>query len=475
MTKQILDFMKLLYKNKELISTIKHILKVFPEGVIIRVVRPRVGSPNHGVPLFDSEDSSTDLRFVNDTARDDFYDSKDPVAEHKVVWLNEFVVKGEEYSDERDQEEKTTYTLDEIMQDHEAKYRCIEGTVESQIEWLNNTLESASTLDSKYFIIKTIKVSWEEFDTAYMHVFVNSTSVKKLEKEKAMNKCLHIMFSSVSHEFRTPINAFSNALTLLAINTQQRAQALTKLSILDQSMHDNVSKMIELDKKYIKIGQISAKILLNLTEDILDLAKMQAGIFSLTCAPFRLQEVVEDICFIFELQCQQKGLSFRVEASEELLQSQFYSDAGRIKQVLMNLISNSYKFTNEGEVAVLISKAKSQLGSRARRLQFVVKDTGVGISQSDGQGLFQMFGMVHRHRDEFNLKGTGLGLTISQKLVRRLGGDIQLESEEGAGTEVTFTVTEAKRLKKSEEEIKVPSSQLNGKIKIRLSILTYEF
>jgi len=71
-----------------------------------------------------------------------------------------------------------------------------------------------------------------------------------------------------------------------------------------------------------------------------------------------------------------------------------------------------------------------------------VTDTGIGISESDSAGLFQMFGMVHKRRAEFNMRGTGLGLTISQKLVNQMGGQISLESEEGKGTTVTFTIRE---------------------------------
>ena len=102
----------------------------------------------------------------------------------------------------------------------------------------------------------------------------------------------------------------------------------------------------------------------------------------------------------------------------------------------MNLISNSFKFTNQGSVTVGVTQTAHDT------LEFEVTDTGIGISESDSTGLFQMFGMVHKNRDEFNMKGTGLGLTISQKLVQRMGGRIKLKSEKNKGTTVTFSIQE---------------------------------
>ena len=102
-----------------------------------------------------------------------------------------------------------------------------------------------------------------------------------------------------------------------------------------------------------------------------------------------------------------------------------------------------------------------------------VIDTGIGISESDSKGLFQVFGMIHKHRDEFNMKGTGLGLTISQKLVRMLGGKISMESEPGFGTTMTFTIKERsfnRRLDEEEkhsfhqEEYQIPKSIRNSQV-----------
>jgi two-component system, sensor histidine kinase len=107
------------------------------------------------------------------------------------------------------------------------------------------------------------------------------------------------------------------------------------------------------------------------------------------------------------------------------------------------LISNAFKFTRQGYIKIIISSyTERNFEQNQRFLKFVVEDSGVGISEHDQARLFKVFGMVHKHRDEFNLRGTGLGLTITQKLVELLGGEISLESEEENGTKVTFIIKE---------------------------------
>lgn len=124
------------------------------------------------------------------------------------------------------------------------------------------------------------------------------------------------------------------------------------------------------------------------------------------------------------------------------MDTQIHSDSGRLKQILMNLISNAYKFTPKGGITLFVFSDPVNLSliKSPKLIKFIIKDTGIGITEDDKKGLFQMFGMVHKYRSEFNMKGTGLGLTITQKLVTRLGGEINLASQENVGTEVTFTI-----------------------------------
>ena len=107
------------------------------------------------------------------------------------------------------------------------------------------------------------------------------------------------------------------------------------------------------------------------------------------------------------------------------------------------MISNSFKFTHQGGITISFSLQHFIEGfERSRGLEIQVKDTGTGISENDKKGLFKIFGVGNKHRDQFNMKGTGLGLTITQKLVEILGGRIHLESEESKGTTISFIVKE---------------------------------
>ena len=179
----------------------------------------------------------------------------------------------------------------------------------------------------------------------------------------------------------------------------------------------------------------------SLTEDILDFAKIEVDMFNLNEKPFEIGDLIKEIEFIFENQWAQKGLWLRFECDEELRRTIFDSDSDRIRQIFMNLISNSFKFTLQGGITITIDLLIDNI-SMSRFLKIKVIDTGIGISKADSKGLFQVFGMIHKHRGELNIKGTGLGLTISQKLVKMLGGKIKMESTVGFGTIVTFTIKE---------------------------------
>lgn len=122
----------------------------------------------------------------------------------------------------------------------------------------------------------------------------------------------------------------------------------------------------------------------------------------------------------------------------------FNSDLGRIKQILMNLISNSFKFTNEGGIYVNIS-LEQKVNANFERFKFLVfeiRDTGVGMAPSEMKNLFTMFSTINKHKKSLNIRGTGLGLTISKRLTEMLGGNITVESRENYGTIFTFDVKE---------------------------------
>ena len=205
-----------------------------------------------------------------------------------------------------------------------------------------------------------------------------------------------------------------------------------------------------MNEKFFRICKISTTSLMSLVEDILDLAKIEAGTFSLNEQPFSIRSLVQDIEYVFEFQCAQKGIYFNVEADRRVLDETFCSDVGRIKQVLNNLISNAFKFTLQGGITFkILSKSAFDSDSfeRVRYLCFEIIDTGVGVDKKEIPKLFKMFGMARKNQNKLNSKGTGLGLTISKKLVESLGGKIYLNSMLDFGTHVKFTIKEANTLR----------------------------
>jgi signal transduction histidine kinase len=411
----VINFLIVVNKNKELANSIKHILQIFPEWVVIR---------DRNV---DSKDIET--VFINNEASCQLYEVNDLA----VQIVNE---KGDDNFPNISLNDLLLHQENKFIRENELeRYDTEKVMISYKFNQQNDEKEP------RYFTLKTIQVNWENSVHAFLHAFVNTTDVHKLEKAKVTNRWMHIMFSSISHELRTPINAFINANEMIKFGSDKIKDLFRHNQIIEGNNIASLKKMVDLIDKNTKIAAISSNLLLNLTEDILDFAKIEAGIFTLNPSVFTLERLLSDIKFIFGHQCQAKGLDFKIECERELMEEQFCTDPGRIKQVLINLISNAFKFTNNGHIKVAVSSiVQNDFYQNKRFLKFSVEDTGIGISEEDQSKLFKVFGIILKHRQEFNLRGTGLGLTISQKLVKLLGGEISIESEEAKGTTVTFTV-----------------------------------
>ena len=304
-----------------------------------------------------------------------------------------------------------------------------------EVDLPRSGLEDESNGESiKHFTFKSNQVAWESNKKSYMHLIIDTSSTVKLQAQKTKNKVQKVMFASVSHELRTPLNAFENSLSLIEI-------WVDKVRSMSQSTHDvriSPDKAFESIAKYIKMGKVSSKILMNIVEDILDLEKIDSGTFSLNIDRFRLSDIVDDINFMFKSQCNEKHLDFNIIVPESIKRNSYTTDQGRIKQVLTNLLSNSMKFTPEGGITVTVSEEVIHFD---RYLKFIVHDTGIGISKSDqNNSLFKMFGMIKKHQKKFNQHGTGIGLVISKKIVESLDGYITVRSVEREFTEFIFTI-----------------------------------
>ena len=433
-SKIILGLFEQLQRNKKLIKSIKNILEVFPESVLIQSL--------------DENTRTFILKFINNSAQNNFINYESPLnkpVDDDMLKVNIKNVQINTISEDvwSQGNLNQNVTLSSLLDYHQSLLNEEQSEIVSTIEISNG--QSGWPNENTYFNLKTVKVHWEDYNTSFMHVFINMTHTKKYETEKSTNELLQLTFSNVSHEFRTPLNAFTNALAILEENNKEVENLLKNLVYFKPEIKSDVESLEISSQKHFKIGKISSTLMLGLTEDILDIAKMAAGTFSLNEEEFSISSLIEEIDFLFGFQWSKKNLFFKVEVENNVRNNTFCSDSGRIKQILMNLISNAVKFTQLGGITLCIQIKRvfdEERFDRRRVLKFSVKDTGVGISNEDVKDLFKMFGTVKKHQGKLNKRGTGIGLSLSKKLVESMGGKINVISHEGFGSEFKFNIKE---------------------------------
>jgi two-component system sensor histidine kinase/response regulator len=245
-------------------------------------------------------------------------------------------------------------------------------------------------------------------------VLLNQELASARDLAEAASKTKSQFLANMSHEIRTPMNAVLGMLQLLAQTELARRQ------------HDYVDK-----------AQTAAKSLLSILNDILDFSKIEAGKMSLDVQPFSLDELMRYLAVILSTSIGDKDIETLLDLDTRL-PLELIGDSLRLQQVLINLIGNAVKFTGTGEIVV--SLKMTAMSKSAVEIEFVVRDTGIGIAPEHLDDIFEGFSQAESSTAR-RFGGTGLGLAISRRLVRMMGGELQVESKPGAGSRFFFVLS----------------------------------
>ncbi|EMI19582.1 multi-sensor hybrid histidine kinase [Rhodopirellula maiorica SM1] len=274
--------------------------------------------------------------------------------------------------------------------------------------WIEHTIW---VLFEESVLLITIRQSVSEMRSLAVHTVQLEDATQKADDA---NKAKSEFLASMSHELRTPLNGVIGMTELLA-----------------------ESKLNDRQQRFVHACQSSGKSLLKLISDILDYSKIEAGCMKLEQRPFDLRQLLDDVILSMPIRLDGKSIKLTSHL-DDVPPHEVVGDSHRLRQVLLNLLGNAIKFTEQGEIRLVVHPQRLEADEVV--LLFSIEDTGIGIPSDRLESLFESFSQVDSSISR-KYGGTGLGLSIGKSIVEKMNGVIGVESEEGVGSRFWFTAT----------------------------------